>query len=232
MSRACCWRARRHGGTRSRCGPHWAPPGAASCGSCWPRAWSSAGWAWPSASARQRGARLSGSARAAGHAALRSTDARSSNAGVHDDRVADGWRAVRAGAGHSRDDARVGLGLESQRTWSDGLERASGRAGGGPGRDDTRSLLVVAGLLMQSLYRLRYADVGFRPDGVHHPSHRAAIRQVRHACASHRVLRRRPRARHSAAWCARRGLHDVGPAGLERRHDGLRHRRPARRIPT
>ena len=30
----------------------------------------------------------------------------------------------------------------------------------------TLVLLVVAGLLMQSLYRLRYADVGFRPDGV------------------------------------------------------------------
>jgi putative ABC transport system permease protein len=30
----------------------------------------------------------------------------------------------------------------------------------------TLVLLVVAGLLMQSLYRLRYADIGFRPDGV------------------------------------------------------------------
>jgi putative ABC transport system permease protein len=30
----------------------------------------------------------------------------------------------------------------------------------------TLVLLVVAGLLMQSLYRLRYADVGFRPEGV------------------------------------------------------------------
>ena len=30
----------------------------------------------------------------------------------------------------------------------------------------TLVLLVVAGLLMQSLYRLRYADVGFRPDGL------------------------------------------------------------------
>jgi predicted permease len=30
----------------------------------------------------------------------------------------------------------------------------------------TLVLLVVAGLLIQSLYRLRYADVGFRPDGV------------------------------------------------------------------
>lgn len=30
----------------------------------------------------------------------------------------------------------------------------------------TLALLVVAGLLMQSLYRLRYANVGFRPEGV------------------------------------------------------------------
>ena len=30
----------------------------------------------------------------------------------------------------------------------------------------TLVLLVIAGLLIQSLYRLRYADVGFRPDGV------------------------------------------------------------------
>jgi predicted permease len=30
----------------------------------------------------------------------------------------------------------------------------------------TLTLLVIAGLLMQSFYRLRYADVGFRPDGV------------------------------------------------------------------
>lgn len=30
----------------------------------------------------------------------------------------------------------------------------------------TLVLLVVAGLLIQSLYRLRYADIGFHPDGV------------------------------------------------------------------
>ena len=30
----------------------------------------------------------------------------------------------------------------------------------------TLVLLVVAGLLLQSVYRLRYADVGFRPNGV------------------------------------------------------------------
>ena len=67
----------------------------------------------------------------------------------------------------------------------------------------TLVLLVVAGLLMQSLYRLRYADVGFRPDGVLTLRTSPPVRQVRHPCASHRVLRRRARARHSPARCAR-----------------------------
>ena len=62
----------------------------------------------------------------------------------------------------------------------------------------TLVLLVVAGLLMQTLYRLRYADVGFRPDRVLTLRTSLPAGQVRHPRASHGVLRRRARARRAA----------------------------------
>ena len=113
--------------------------------------------------------------------------------------VAAGGRAVWPGAGHPRDEGRA----------SGRRSRAAG--GACPGAESRRSalvvaevamtlvLLVVAGLLMQTLYRLRYADIGFRPAQVLTLRTSLPSGHVRQPRAPHGVLRPGARARRALA---------------------------------